>query len=237
MRRRWRGATVPRMRISKRLWLLWLCITAFVAVLPATSAGDTEYGCGHITGGTFASGHTIDPFTQYSYKVYADGVGCQMARRVGRAWGKATHIDGGAPLNATVDGFACARASYEQRSPAASCSRGNAMVTLDDAPLAPTIMNFAKYEVRPAFIAQGASNELYELHWSSWGGPTATASGRGSYGVTEHYHTYRLALSTFHIGVCRGIRVYTRLRLHDLSQGSTSEETLECRTGQYFGRD
>jgi hypothetical protein len=234
-RRSRRGATVPRMRTSKRLWLLWLWIAALVAVLPpATSAGDTEHSCGQITGVIFASGHTIDPFTQYSYRVYANGVRCKIARRVGHAWGKATHIDGGAPLNAAVDGFACARTSYEQKSPAASCSHGSATVILDDAPLAPTIMNFDKYEIRPTYIAQGASNELYKLRWNSWGGTTATASGRGSYGVTEHYHIFRLSLSAFHIGLCRGIRVYTDLRLHNLSQGGTSEEKLECRTGQYF---
>jgi hypothetical protein len=229
-------ATVPRMRISTRTWLLsfWIATLA-VVLLPATSSGNTGHSCGQISGGTFASGRAIDPFTQYSYRVYADGVRCQVARRVGHAWGKATHVDGGAPLNATVDGFACSRTSYEQKSPAASCSRGSATITLDNAPLAPTIMNFAKYEIRPTYIAQGASNELYKLRWHSWGGRMATASGRGSYGVTEHYHTYRLSLSAFHIGSCRGIRVYTHLRLHDLSQGGTAEETLECRTGQYFG--
>lgn len=221
-------------RISKGALLLWFCVVALVAALPATSVGNTARSCGRVTGGTFASGRAIDPFTQYSYRVYADGVRCHTARRIGRAWGKATHVDGGAPLNATVDSYACAQAGYAQKTLAASCSRGSATVTLYNAPLTPTIMNFGKYEIRPTYIAQGASNELYELRWRSWGGATAAASGRGSYGVTEHYHTYRLALSAFHIGLCHGIRVYTRLRLRDLSQGSTSEETLECRTGQYF---
>jgi len=202
--------------------------------MPASAARATLDSCGRVTGGTFASGTAIDPFTQYSYRVYASRTSCSQARAVARAWGKVTNIDGGAPLHATVEGFACVRRSYAQVRPVARCTQGRAIVTLERAPAVPTIVNFTQFEIRPTVISEGASNSLYSLRWSSWGGATASARGRGSEGVTGHYKTYHLALRAFDIGMCRGLRVYTRLSLLDTDSGRRTLQMLHCTVGQYF---
>jgi hypothetical protein len=202
--------------------------------VPASAARATVDSCGRVTGGTFVSGTTIDPFTQYSYRVYASRTGCSKARAVARGWGKATNIDGGAPLDATVKGFACIRRSYSQVRPVARCTRGSAVVTLEHAPAVPTIVNFTQFEIRPTVISEGASNSLFSLRWSSWGGSTASATGRESEGVTGHYKTHRLALQAFDIGTCQGIRAYTRLNLLDTDSGRRTIQTLNCTVGQYF---
>ena len=191
-------------------------------------------GCGQVTGGTFAHGRSVDTFTQFSYYVFAVGTTCSQAHSVARGWGSATNIDGGAPLNAQVQSFACTRSSFTQVTPLARCSSGSAVVTIYRAPPVPLISDFANFDNRPTLITQGASNSLYELRWNSWGGPVANAIGRASEGVTGHYHTYRLALQAYALGRCHGLRVYTRLRLRDLDAHRTQVETLNCRVGQYF---
>lgn len=191
-------------------------------------------GCGRVTGGTFAHGQSVDVFTQFSYYVYAVRTSCPQARAVARGWGSITNIDGGAPLDAQVENFACARSSFTQVSPVARCSSGNAVVTIDRAPPVPLISDFANFDIRPTIISQGASNSLYELHWDTWGGSVANATGRASEGVTGHYRTYRLALQAYALGKCQGFLVYTRLRLRDLDVHRTHVETLNCRVGQYL---
>jgi hypothetical protein len=113
-------------RTPKGRWeVLPLVLIVALALLPAPASATAVANCGRVTGGTYSSGQTIDPFTQYSYSVYANGVSCRLARAVGHAWGKATHFDGGVPLDAVVLGFSCERQTYTQTHPAATCTRSS----------------------------------------------------------------------------------------------------------------
>jgi hypothetical protein len=102
----------------------------------------------------------------------------------------------------------------------------------------PAIVLFKDFGIRPSVITQGASNEFFDLRWSSWGGSVARARGKGSEGVTNHYHTYPFSLEAFGLGTCRRHLVYTRLEftnLHDRHDAGV--EDLNCRVGQYFEPD
>jgi hypothetical protein len=97
-----------------------------------------------------------------------------------------------------------------------------------------TIDNFGRFQVRPDVIPQGASNSFFDLDWKQWGGPVARAKGKGSYGITGHYHVYRLTLRADRIRSCRGRRVYGRLRIWKAHGKQPTIEELECRVGQYL---
>lgn len=109
-----------------------------------------------------------------------------------------------------------------------------AALTADAAAPRVTIDNFGRFEVRPDVIPQGASNSFFDLRWEAWGGPIARAKGKGSYGVTGHYHIYRLALRADRIRSCRGRRVYGRLRIWKAHRKRPIVEELDCRHGQYL---
>ncbi len=97
-----------------------------------------------------------------------------------------------------------------------------------------TIDNFGRFQVRPEVIPQGASNSFFNLSWKSWGGPVARAKGKGSYGITGHYHVYRLTLRADKTRSCHGRRVYGRLRIWKAHHKKPMVEELKCRSGQYL---
>ncbi|HEY4896167.1 MAG TPA: hypothetical protein VII01_08765 [Solirubrobacteraceae bacterium] len=186
--------------------------------------------CGHVSGGT-----SNDAFTFYSYRVYASNVACSRAKAVAHAWGRATSFDGPAPLNAIAAGFRCRRHDYSDEP---RCLRGAAVVAVRRAPPVPAIVDntgYVNFALMPATISQGASNQLYLLHWRSWGGSSANASGYLSEGGTAGYpqsHAVLLEAST--LATCQGIRVYTLLRITEVQTNVTNTEHLVCSRGEYY---
>lgn len=210
-------------------------VTSAVATAGGATTTTAGHSCGHIRGGTPG-----DPYTAYSMWVYERHSSCTTAKRVARAWGKATHFDGPQPLDVTVHHFRCTRRSYAQKRPLARCTHAQQIVTFyrhEQARLEPTskIRNgraavvlgarkFAGSEgsgwgtAHPSLISNGGdpSGVAYDITWARWGrgrslGWAKNAISKPTGGY--YRHPARIRLRAQSLGRCSpgGPRAYTKL--------------------------
>jgi hypothetical protein len=66
--------------------------------------------------------------------------------------------------------------------------------------------------VAPSRLSLWASDSLFGLRWSGWGGATATATGRASTHAYGHYRYGPARVTASHLGRCGQHTIYTRLR-------------------------
>jgi hypothetical protein len=214
-------------------WASALLIVVVVATIgmasEASGASAGTSSCGQVVGGI-----KTDTFSQFSFRVTASGTSCRVADGVAKAWGAATSRDGGAASHITSSGFRCARLSFSSTKPQASCVHRAGRITIY---AAPAIVLFDVLGAKPTEITQGATQLLFDLRWSSWGGDSADATGKGTQGAgAANITTFKLRLTAYDIAKgCfpQSDVYYGKLRIDDLQTHQTYVEVLSCDGGQY----